>query len=58
MADSDLFKTMQRELGASNSALSCLLGVSIATIEKRRSGKVRIAQEVFIAMRHLIESKG
>lgn len=47
------FKELQAELGVTNVTLSSLLGVSVATIEKRRSGKVKISKEVFIAMKAL-----
>lgn len=53
--NTELFKSLQKEIGASNSAISSLLGVSLATIEKRRSGKVKIADEVILAM---IQLKG
>ena len=46
----ELFRQIQQEMGVSNSALSKLLGVSVATVEKRRAGKVRIADEVIAAM--------
>ena len=49
----ETFKRLQKEMGASNSALSSMLGVSVATIEKRRAGRVKIADEVIIAMKYL-----
>lgn len=48
------FKELQKELGATNSALSSFLGVSVATIEKRRAGKVKIAKETIMAMQYQI----
>lgn len=48
---------MQKQLGATNSALSRMLGVSLATIEKRRSGSVKIPREVHLAMQHLLNYK-
>ena len=47
------FKRLQKELGVSNDALSRLLGVSLSTIEKRRGGKVEIANETLLAMNYL-----
>lgn len=54
MSNQELFKKLQSEMGVSNSALSSLLGVSVATIEKRRSGKVKISREVILAMKYLM----
>ncbi|AUR95849.1 hypothetical protein NVP1213O_73, partial [Vibrio phage 1.213.O._10N.222.54.F10] len=51
--NTEAFKQLQKDMGATNSALSSLLGVSVATIEKRRAGKVSIANEVIIAMKYL-----
>lgn len=53
MNNQELFKKLQGEMGASNSALSSLLGVSVATIEKRRAGRVKISDEVILAMKYL-----
>lgn len=48
-----LFKEIQESMGVTNSALSALLGVSVATIEKRRAGSVGISDEVIYAMKYL-----
>ena len=53
MNNTEAFKQLQKEMGVSNDALSRLLGVSVATIEKRRAGKVRIAEETIMAMKYL-----
>lgn len=54
----EMFRQLQKEMGVSNGALSQLLGVSVATIEKRRAGKVRIADEVIAAMLYLRGENG
>lgn len=53
MNNVEIFKSLQKEIGASNSALSRALGVSVATVEKRRAGKVSISDEVILAMFYL-----
>lgn len=50
LQEADKFKAMQEKAGLSNEACSALLGVSVSTIEKRRSGAVRIASETFMAL--------
>lgn len=47
------FKQVQKDMGVSNDALSRLLGVSLATIEKRRSGAVKVTKETMMAMAYL-----
>ena len=56
--NTEAFKQLQKELGATNSALSSLLGVSLGTIEKRRAGKVKVADETIMAMRYLRGNHG
>ena len=56
--NTDKFKELQKEMGATNSTLSSLLGVSVATIEKRRAGKVKIANETIMAMKWLRGKNG
>lgn len=50
LQEADKFKEMQGKAGLSNEACAALLGVSVSTIEKRRSGAVRIASETFMAL--------
>ena len=49
----EIFRRLQKSKGATNSALALSLGVSLATIEKRRAGKVGISKEVIMAMKYL-----
>lgn len=57
MSDSNEFRLLQKDIGANNSALSLLLGVSVSTIEKRRAGAVKIPKEAVLAMRYIKEVK-
>ena len=58
MQEADKFKAMQAKAGLSNEACAALLGVSVSTIEKRRSGAVRIASETFMALELHIKNCG
>ena len=40
----------QSKAGLSNEACASVLGVSVSTIEKRRSGAVRVANESIMAL--------
>ena len=44
------FKAMQDKAGLCNEACASVLGVSVSTIEKRRSGAVRVANESIMAL--------
>lgn len=50
LQEADKFKVMQVKAGLSNEACAALLGVSVSTIEKRRSGAVRVANESIMAL--------
>ena len=44
------FRMVQSKAGLSNEACASLLGVSVSTVEKRRAGAVRVANEAIMAL--------
>ena len=53
------FRMAQSKAGLSNEACASLLGVSISTVEKRRAGAVRVANETIMALElYVLRAKG
>ena len=44
------FRMAQSKAGLSNEACAAMLGVSVSTVEKRRAGAVRVANEAIMAL--------
>ena len=54
MPTSSDFISKQGEAGLDNKSCAFVLGVSLSTIEKRRSGAVRVARETLMALDYYI----
>ena len=51
------FIKKQKDAGLDNKSCASVLGVSLSTIEKRRSGAVKVVSETFMALEYYIITK-